>query len=162
MRPIALPLILVAALAGSAASAQSADPYAGYGTAPAAGAYGQQGYPPPGYGGDQGNGYGEPGDGGQGYGGQGYGGQGYGNAPPPPGGVTYRDDERYGSQDSYGSADARADADPQSGWQGRGGPAPGYGRQSPRTRAYAGRIARWRARADACEAGDIKACQSPD
>jgi hypothetical protein len=155
MRPIALPLILAAALAGSAASAQSTDSYAGYGTAPpAGGGYGQQGYPPPGY---------AQGDGG--YGDQGQA-PGYGNAPPP-GGTAYRDDERWGSQDSYGSADARPDEDgPASGWQGRGGPAPGYpggyGQQSPRTRAYAARVARWRARADACEAGDIRACQGPD
>ncbi len=149
MRPIALPLILAAALAGTAASAQSTDPYAGYGTAPPAGGYGQQGYPPPGY--EQGDGYGDPDQ------------QGYGNAPPPPGGTAYRDDGRWGAQDSYGTADARPDrGDPASGWQGRGGPDRGPGVQSPRTRAYAARIARWRARADACEAGDLRACQGPD
>ncbi len=151
MRPIVVPLILVAAFAGTAAAAQSIDPYSGYGTAPpASGVYGQQGYPPPGYG--QGDGYGDPAQA-----------PGYGNAPPPPGGVNYRDDERWSSQESDDSADARAPGEgAAAGWRGQGGSGPGYGRQSPRTRAYAGRVARWRARADACEGGDLRACQGPD
>ena len=155
MRPIAVTLILAAALGGTVASAQSSDPYAGYGTAPpAGGGYGRQDYPPPDY--DQGGGYGDPGQA-----------PGYGNAPPPPGGTSYRDDERWSSQDGYGTADARPDAGgPASGWRGQGGPGPGDGggdrAQSPRTRAYAARVARWRARADACEAGDLRACQGPD
>jgi hypothetical protein len=150
MRPIAVPLILVAAFMGTAASAQSADPYSGYGTAPPAAAYGQQGYPPQGY--DQGEGYGDPGQA-----------PGYGNVPPPPGGTSYRDDERWGSQDTYGTADARpASGGPDGGWRGRGGAGGRPGVQNPRTRAYADRVARWRARADACEAGDMRACQGPD
>ncbi|HEY0271072.1 MAG TPA: hypothetical protein VGC10_08800 [Sphingomonas sp.] len=74
--------------------------------------------------------------------------------PPPPGG---------GYHDSYGTADVEAD-------ERAATPSPQAaatktaGKRDPRyARAhYAARIARWRARAAACEAGDLRACEGPD
>lgn len=75
-----------------------------------------------------------------------------GRLPPPPHGGGYHD--------SYGTADvaadqSAADAAPP------GPPAPPGGKRDQRyARAhYAEKIARWRARAAACEAGDLAACE---
>ncbi|WP_419827743.1 hypothetical protein [Sphingomonas sp.] len=88
-------------------------------------------------------------------------------APPAPPGTNggYRDDGRYaGYGDGYGYGPGddgpagyeESDAAP---------PPPARGTRAPRPGArspYADRIARWRARADACEAGDRAACQGPE
>jgi hypothetical protein len=81
---------------------------------------------------------------------------------PPPGG---------GYHDSYGTADVEADqraatppAPPPPGCPPARNPPRTPGKRDPhyaRTH-YAARIARWRARASACEAGDLAACEGPD
>ena len=72
--------------------------------------------------------------------------------PPPPGG---------GYHDSYGTADVAADQSAADAVP-PGPPAMPGGKRDPHYARshYAARIAQWRARANACEAGDIGACQS--
>lgn len=123
--------------------------------------------------------YDQPGDGQSGYGQPGY-----GQRPMP----SYQDGEAAqpgGTDDSYGSADARTDDGYRRGYgqpalppgttqPPSGGYADSQSDDRPADRRqvmrdaryarshYAERIARWRARADACEAGDLRACQGPE
>jgi hypothetical protein len=88
-----------------------------------------------------------------------------GYAPPaplaPPGtNGGYRDDGGYG--DGYGYAPQDGGAAGYDGYDAPPPPPPAHAtRPAPRS-PYADRIARWRARADACEAGDRTACQGPE
>jgi hypothetical protein len=71
-------------------------------------------------------------------------------SPPPSGGY----------HDSYGTADVEADqraATAPTALSGPGKRDPHYARVH-----YAAKIARWRARAAACEAGDLAACQGAE
>ncbi len=72
-------------------------------------------------------------------------------APPPPGGGYY---DSYGTGDVRGAEPVATAPPPQGGARPHGPRDPAYARAH-----YAARIARWRALADACEAGDLAACR---
>lgn len=82
-------------------------------------------------------------------------------APPAPPGTNggYRDDGRYAGvgDGTYGDApDGYGEEAPPP------PPPPARAARAPARSPYADRIARWRARADACETGDRAACQGPE